>query len=131
MSRDALLWAVKDAPVADVEEHAALTVLADQADESGCGAFLSTTTIVKRTRLHARTVQRRLVSMLARGLLGPGDQSLASYIRADRRPAVYDLLIPYSAFANVNRVNDARKLADPQPLKPDNRPDIPEPRAPQ
>src|SRR5688500_2897953 len=130
MSLDALLWAVKDAPVADVEEHAVLTVLADQADESGCGAFLSTTTIGKRTRLHERTVQRRLDSMLARGLLGLGDQSLASYIRADRRPVVYDLLIPYSAFANVKRVNDARKLADRPPLTPDNRPDIPEPPAP-
>ncbi|MEU5950343.1 hypothetical protein ABZ793_33035 [Micromonospora sp. NPDC047465] len=130
MSLDALLWAVKDAPVADVEEHAVLTVLADQADESGCGAFLSTKTIGKRTKLHERTVQRRLDTMLERGLLGLGDQSLARYIRADRRPVVYDLLIPYNAFANVGRVNEARAMHGLPPLTPESRPDIAEPPAP-
>ena len=131
MSLDAMIWAVKDAPVADVEEHAVLTVLADEADESGCNAFLSTTTIGRRARLHERTVQRRIDAMMERGLLGLGDQTRAAYIRADRRPVVYDLLIPYTAFANVDRVNQARVDKGLPPLTPESRPDIapaPEPK---
>lgn len=124
MSLDALIWAVKDAPVADVEEHAVLTVLADEASEDGCNAFLATSTISRRARVHERTVQRRLDAMEARGLLGRGDQSRAAYIRADRRPVVYDLLIPFTAFANVDRVNQSRAGKGLTPLTPEARPNI-------
>lgn len=121
-----MVYAVKDAPVADVEEHAVLTVMADESDEGGCGVLLATSTIAKRARVSEKTAQRRIDDMLARKLLGLGDQSKAAYIRRDRRPVVYDILIPYSAYSPraVARVNEARAAKSLPPLTPENRPDI-------
>lgn len=127
-----MVWGVKDAPVADVEEHAVLTVMADEADEDGCGVLLSTRTIGLRAKVSEKTVQRRLDDMLGRGLLGLGDQSKALYIRADRRPIVYDLLIPYSAYSAraIARVNEGRAGKGLPPLTPETRPDIAPPPPP-
>lgn len=119
-----MIWAVKDAPVADVEERAVLSQLSEEADESGCGAGISVPTIAERTRLDEQTVRRRIHDMLDRRLLALGDQSIVAYIRADRRPAVYDLLIPYSGFASVARVNRERARKGLPLLTPENRPDI-------
>jgi hypothetical protein len=132
MSLDAMVWAVKDAPVADVEEHAVLTVMADEADEAGCGVLLATGTIAKRARVSTKTAQRRIDDMLARKVLGLGDQTRAAYIRADRRPVVYDLLIPFSAYSKrrIDGVNEARAGKQLPPLTPANRPDIEPPPAP-
>ena len=53
-------WAIKAAPVADVEEWAVLVAMAEAADQDGCNSFLSANTIAARTRLARRTVQRRM-----------------------------------------------------------------------
>ncbi len=48
MSFDALLWAVKDAPVVDCEERAILTIMAEPAYEDGSRSLLSQKTIARR-----------------------------------------------------------------------------------
>jgi hypothetical protein len=116
MSLDAFVWAVKDAPKANVEEHGVLSVMADEVTESGLGCLLATKTIAKRAIMSDKTVQRRLDDLLRRGLIGYGDQTLARYIRADQRPIVYNLLIPYTAFGSIKRVNEARVAKGLPPL---------------
>jgi hypothetical protein len=126
MSMDVMIWAVKDAPLKDVYEHAVLTVLSDEADEAGCGVFPSVPTIAERAHCDPREVRRCLVDMEARKILGRGDQALAAYIRADRRPIVYDVLMPASAYGTValERVNRERLRKGRPPLTSENRPDI-------
>lgn len=127
MSLDGMIWAVKDAPVANCEEHAVLSVMADEADEAGCGVLLSVRTISERSKVSEREVARCIKDMFDRKLLGLGDQSKALYIRADRRPIVYDLLIPYSWFGRIERVNRNREQKQLPPLTADSRPDIADP----
>lgn len=93
-----ILWAVKAAPVADVNEWAVLVAMAEAADQDGTNSFLSVTTISNRTRLAERTVQRRMGTLEERGLIKRGDQSAARMIPADRRPVVYDVQVPLSFF---------------------------------
>jgi hypothetical protein len=108
MSSTALMWAATVAPIADVQEYAILVRMADEADEAGCGVYLSTSTIASDVLVNAKTVQRRLDAMEARGLIGRGDQALVARIRADRRPTVWDLLIPAECFADLARTNKRR-----------------------
>lgn len=93
-----ILWAVKAAPVADVNEWAVLVAMAEAADQDGTNSFLSVTTISQRTRLAERTVQRRIGTLEDRGLIKRGDQTAARMIPAARRPVVYDVQVPFSFF---------------------------------
>lgn len=128
-----ILWAVKAAPVADVNEWAVLVAMAEAADQDGSNSFLSVTTISRRTRLAERTVQRRIGTLEERGLLRRGDQTSARMIPADRRPVVYDLQVPYSFFrpeksyagADVElSVNIWRAGRGRPPLTAQDRPDL-------
>jgi hypothetical protein len=124
MSFEAVLWATSDAPIADVNEFAVLVMLAEKADPDGCNTFPSRPTVASRTRVDSRTVLRCLQRLEERGLIAKGDQRAAEYIRADRRPVVYDLLIPYSWFPNIERINKERQERGRAPLTPADRPDI-------
>nr|AFH75162.1 replication initiation protein [Streptomyces sp. W75] len=124
MSFEAVLWATSDAPIANVNEFAVLTMLAEKADSDGCGAFPSRSTLASRTKVDPKTVQRTLAALVSRKLIGLGDQQAASYIRADRRPTVYDLLIPYDWFPNVERINGERAEKGRPPLTRAGRPAI-------
>lgn len=125
MSLDPILWALKDAPVADSLERLVLVTLGERAARSdGCTAFPSRDTIAQTVMADSKTVQRVLQRLAKRGLIAKGDQSAARYIRADRRPTVYDLLIPYSWFPNPERMNEERRQAGLAPLTPEDRPDI-------
>ncbi len=120
-----MVWSVKDAPVSDVQERVVLTIMAEEAGEDGTGTFLSVPHIAERARLSDREVRRCIADMLERKLIQLGDQSLARYIRRDQRPKVYDLMIPYSWFGNVDRVNAwRRRTRNLPPLSPDDRPEI-------
>ena len=120
-----MVWASNDAPVEDTKEFAVLFVLADKAGPDGCDTFPAVPTIAKRTRLSERSVQRALDGMRDRRLIAPGDQSAARYLRVDRKPVVYDLLIPCSWFSNLERINDERARMGRPPLTPSDRPDFP------
>ncbi|MFF2650574.1 helix-turn-helix domain-containing protein [Streptomyces sp. NPDC058045] len=126
MSYMATAWASMSAPIADVNEFAVLMMLAEKAGADGCGAFPARKTIADRTCIAPRTVLRALQRMEERRLIAQGDQRAAEYIRADRRPVVYDLLIPaawYSA-QQLADVNEERQQHGLPPLTPKNRPEI-------
>lgn len=124
MSFEAVLWATSDAPIADVNEFAVLVMMAEKADPDGCTSFPSRPTLAKRTKVDSRTVLRSLQRMEERKLIGLGDQRAAEYIRADRRPVVYDLLIPADWFPNLERINTERADKGKPPLNRQNRPPI-------
>lgn len=124
MSFEALLWATNDAPIADVNEFAVLAMLAEKADPDGCNAFPSRTTMALRTHIDPKTVLRTLQRLESRGLITKGDQEAAAYLRADRRPVVYDLMIPYSWFPRIDRINKERQDRGRPLLTPQVRPDI-------
>ncbi|MFE0778787.1 hypothetical protein [Streptomyces sp. NPDC058861] len=125
MSLEAMVWVLSgDAPVADVNEYAVLGAMADKADPDGCGSWLSKETIAARVHVSEETVKRCWRNMQRRKLIARGDQSLVRHYRADRRPVVYDLLIPFSWFSNVDRVNAERERMGRDPLTPEDRPNL-------
>ncbi|MBO8189205.1 hypothetical protein [Streptomyces spirodelae] len=125
MSLEAMCWVMSgDAPVADVNEFAVLGTMADKADPDGCGAWLSKETIAARAHISEETVKRCWRNMKKRGLIARGDQSLVRHYRADKRPVVWDLLIPYAYFSNVERINAERARLGRDPLTPEDRPPI-------
>ncbi|MFJ9846292.1 hypothetical protein ACIRYZ_38810 [Kitasatospora sp. NPDC101155] len=122
-------WAAGDAPIANVNEYAVLTCMAETAGRDGCASYQSGPTIAARTTLSERTVTRAWKSMEERGLIAKGDQSIVEKnpkIRPDKRPIVWDLLIPYSWFPNIDKINAEREQFGRDPLTPENRPDLDE-----
>lgn len=120
-----MVWVLSgDAPVADVNEYAVLGAMADKADPDGCGSWLAKETIAARVHISEETVKRCWRNMLRRGLIAKGDQNLVRHYRADRRPVVYDLLIPYAWFSNIDRVNAERARMGRDPLTAQDRPTL-------
>jgi DNA-binding Lrp family transcriptional regulator len=124
VSFDPVLWAMKDAPIANVEEWAVLACLAEHADDDGCNAMPSQANISKRTKVSVATVKRRIAELETRGVIRRGDQSLAERYTADRRPIVWDLMIPYSWFPNLERIQEYRAERGRPPLRPQDRPKV-------
>lgn len=127
MALDPILWALKDAPVADLYEKAVLWVLAEKADEDGSNAFPSLSTVADLAMCDEQTVKDRIRKLIRRGLIRVApDQSPADYLPAHRRPRVYELLIPYSWYGKgaIERVNQGRVERGRDPLTPENRPDL-------
>lgn len=116
-------WA-ESAPVADVQEFAILSVMAQYANMDGTGVFKSPARIAEIIRCDEKTVKRRIQAMVSRGLLGLGDQRMAAYIEKRYRPKVYDLLIPHSWYsaAQLEKVNRDRASRGLGPLIPEHRP---------
>lgn len=125
MSLDPILWAMKDAPTADIEEWGVLTFLAEKADEDGCSALPSATTIARYTKLNRRTIVRRLDELERRGVIQRGDQNAAAYLPDHRQPTVYDLQVPCSWFPNIERTNEFRAQRGRPSITPQTRPDLP------
>ncbi|QYN41091.1 hypothetical protein K1T35_47980 (plasmid) [Pseudonocardia sp. DSM 110487] len=127
MSWLALDWA-ETAPVADVYERVILTLMAGRADKDGTGVWLSPGTIARGAVSDEQTVKRRMRALRERGVIAYGDQSLAAKIPANRRPKVYDLMIPVSFYSptQLAEVNRMREENGRPPLTPENRPDLPE-----
>ena len=126
MSLWPILWAMKSAPVVDAEERVILMTLGESAWSDGTDAFPSKKTIADIAKIDPKTVQRRLKAMTERGLIALGNQAAAAYIPEHFRPHVYDLMIPYSWFPDINQVNAERKAKGKAPLTPEDRPDLPE-----
>ncbi|MEV6165720.1 hypothetical protein AB0L71_28170 [Streptomyces sp. NPDC052052] len=124
MSLLPILWAMKSAPVVDAEERVILIALAETAWSDGTDAFPSKKTLAAVSVLDPKTVQRRLRTMAARKLIAEGDQAAAAYIPEWFRPTVYDLLIPFSWYPDIEQVNAERKGRGKPPLTPDDRPDM-------
>lgn len=126
MSLLPILWAMKTAPVVDAEERVILMTLGESAWSDGTDAFPSKKTIAEIAKIDPKTVQRRLKAMTERGLIAKGNQAAAAYIPEHFRPQVYDLMIPYSWFPDVDQVNAERKAKGKPPLTPEERPDLSE-----
>lgn len=110
MALDPIVWALKDAPVADAIERLVLAIYAEHADEDGCNAFPSYKTVAERAMTDRRTVLRRVQELVERGLLAEGDPAAAAAIPQRYRRKVYDVMIPYSWWgpAAVDRINTYR-----------------------
>lgn len=93
MSLAAILWAIRDAPVINAQEHVILIAMADPAHEDGTACFLAAATIALRARCSTRTAHRHLQALEERGLITRGDQQLVAHYRADRRPVVWNLML--------------------------------------
>lgn len=95
MSITAVVWAQDDAPHLDDDPIAVavLVAYARSADEHGKGAYPGIDTLMRRTRLSDRTVQRKTDKLLDLGLIRPGDQSLVAHLPANLRPPVVDVAV--------------------------------------
>ncbi len=124
MSIQAVWWAAASAPVANPEEFALLTIMAQAADPDGCNAFRTQAWYANRGRMSDRTVRRRLADLEERGVIKRGDQSLVSHLPADERPIVWDLQIPFDWFKDIDEINDYRFGRARVPLTKENRPNL-------
>ncbi|AYN56861.1 helix-turn-helix DNA binding domain protein [Arthrobacter phage Andrew] len=93
MSLQAMVWALKTAPVPDPIAHLVLIGLADHANDDGTAARPSVGVLAEYARCSPRSVQNKLRDLEACGLIWKGDQRSVEHLRADRRPVVYDLNI--------------------------------------
>ncbi|MFF9003630.1 HNH endonuclease [Streptomyces achromogenes] len=109
--------------MADAVERLVLIALAEAALGDGTEAALSKKEIAQVALVDLKTVQRKLGKLLQRGLIAEGDQSVVAHLGSGR-PKVYDLLIPCSAFPNIEQVNADRELCGKEPVTPENRPDL-------
>jgi hypothetical protein len=116
------VWASGVAPIANVNEYAVLNRMADATDDDGEGCCLATATIARDIMADDRTVRRTIDALLERKLIAEGDQARAAYLRADRRPVVYDLLIPAKCFLDLGRTNERRAALGRPPITEENRP---------
>jgi hypothetical protein len=91
MSLEAMLWALKQAPDVPAQCFGVLMGLAESADRHGRGALPSALTLAAFARKSERQVRADLGTLADLKLIRPGDQALAAYIPAGRRPMVYDL----------------------------------------
>lgn len=72
--------------------RAVLSLLAVRSNDPGYAAWPSVSTMAESLGVTRRTVQRALVELRDTGLIRAGDQAAVRHLRADRRPAVYDVL---------------------------------------
>ena len=94
LSKPAVLWAMDEAPDVPAHLFGALVAVARYADEHGCGAHPSASTVAAIIRKTERNAKKDLAELRRRGLLLAGDQQLVKDIRPDKRPFVYDLPMP-------------------------------------
>lgn len=92
MSIEAMVWALKSAPVPDPISHLVLIGLADHAAADGTGARPSVATLADYARCSPRSVYNKLRALEDSGVIRRGDQRAVEHLRADRRPVVYDLV---------------------------------------
>jgi hypothetical protein len=91
MSLQAMVWALKQAPVTDASAHLILIGLADHAHDDGTGSYPFRETLAAYARCSLRTVASKLRLLEDMGVIRRGDQQLVAHYRPDRRPVVYDL----------------------------------------
>lgn len=133
MSWLAVAWA-ETVPVADAYERCILTVMAHRARPDGTNAWPSVSKLARFAVCDEKTIERRLSALRKRGVIAYGEQKLAAIqkIPKNRRPKVYDLMIPFEWYsaaqleAEVNPDREERGLgpltaADRPPLAPPTR----------
>lgn len=92
MSIEAMVWALNDAPVADMSQLVVLLGLANHADRDGRYSWPAQKTLAGYGRCSIRTVRRKLADLEAAGIIRRGDQAAVAHFPADSRPVVWDLV---------------------------------------
>lgn len=117
MSREAVAWAMNEAPVTTPAEFAVLVCMADRARKDGTGAWESQATLARKSRCGARTVRLVLRNMEEAGVIRRGDQSETDHLPANRRTVVWDLnLDARGATIAAQDASRAATIAGRQPL---------------
>lgn len=125
-----IIWAMKHAPVADVEERMILVAMADAADADGCNSYRSMRSLQNiATGVSKATIQRRQRAMAKRGLIRPDSTPPpARYLKIpkNRRPPRWEVCIPYSWWSDDQRreIQHEREDRGLPPLTPQDRPDL-------
>jgi endogenous inhibitor of DNA gyrase (YacG/DUF329 family) len=94
LSKPALLWAFDEAPEVPARLVSTLLAVARYAGTDGRGSHPSAATLAAMTRKTERQAKRDLAELEKLKLVRRGNQRTVAYIRADRRPTVYDLAMP-------------------------------------
>jgi hypothetical protein len=89
-----VLWVLDEAEGVPPSLVSTLLAVARYAGNDGRGAHPSATTVAAHTRKSESQAKRDLAALEKSGLLRRGNQRIVAYIRADRRPTVYDLPMP-------------------------------------
>lgn len=93
MSGAAMAWVLHDAPGLPPQCFGVLMGLAAHADGRGAASYPGVPLLARYARKSERQVRYDLERLTGLGLIRPGDQSLASWLPACRRPVVYDLAV--------------------------------------
>ena len=117
-------WALNNAPVVDAEERLILVALANYAWDDGRGAYAAQATLAEMALVASRTVRRRLEAMEARGLITRGNQALVQHFRSDHRPIVWDLMMPFSYYRDLPKMERYWHQNHFVPLTAQDRPDL-------
>lgn len=110
MSLEAIAWALVQAPDVPPQCVSLLIGLANHADSQGRGAYAGQKLLAGYARKTDRSVRNDLGTLLERGVIRLGDQSLVAHIAADARPVVYDLALDRKQ-ASGRKESSARNLA--------------------
>lgn len=113
MSIEAMVWALKKAPVSEPLEALILVGLADHADDAGANAYPSQAKLATYGRCSPRTVKRRLQMLEEAGLITRGDQQKVDHLPANRRPIVWDLSLHIVANNETHAEDILGCLPDP------------------
>jgi len=107
MSVQAIAWAIEQQEVREPETQLVLMCLANYAAADGANAFPSIQRLTRDSRLSESTVRRQLQKLEKMSLIRRGNQAItaAFIVRADRRPTVYDLLMPRGVYGTPREVN--------------------------
>lgn len=108
MSLEAMVWALKRAPIPGDDALAQLVLigLADHARDDGDGARPTARTLAQYARCSVRTVQNKLRLLEEAGLIAVGDCREVAHLRADRRPSVWNLNLSLDGVQQVQVVDD-------------------------
>lgn len=127
MSWYVMAWA-EHASVANVYERALLTLMAHRSEDDGTRVYVSVETMAEYCMCNERTIQRTLRAFEERGVIVEGDQRHVAHLPADRRPVVYDLMVPAESYPadGLRKINQERIKNNLPPLTPQNRPPLPD-----
>lgn len=122
----AQIYALRYAPVADLEERMWLVSLSEKVNPDGTDGYKSKETMAHEGLMSESTVARRTRSLQKRGLIKKGNQAVAAWIEPGKRPIVWDIQIPFSFYSEVQlaEVNRDRRNRGLGPLTPEMRPDL-------
>lgn len=91
MSGAALVWAMRHKGwCTSTGELSVLTAIADHMNKDLRSSYASHATLAKETIMSTRSVGTHVRALAKRGVIVPGDPSVLSHVRPDRRPPVWD-----------------------------------------